>query len=525
MELVKQSVHMDRKKCVAGTQITLENDVNIPDNKPDAESIVLNKGTIVITDSKSSDNHVLVKGKLQFSLLIQSDMGGLYSVKGEIPFEEQVYMEGVVSTDTADIVPSLEDMSVDLINSRKLSVQAVAGFRLSVDTIWDEDMVTGIMVDEETDGAVECSRKKRDIAQIAIQKKDIFRMKEELELPQNYPNITELIWYDVQLLNAEFKLLEEKITIQGSAQVFLIYESEGEEGKLRTYETTIPFGGTIDCYGCKESMIPAIRFEIGTENMEVRPDFDGESRVAGLELILNMDIRMYEEDSMEYVDDAYGIEKEIELTRKDSVYKKVLLCNNDKLKVSGKLEAPKVTDGILQILHSDAVIQTDEIRQEEEKIVAEGAIRLQVLLSTGESERPYTKAEGYLPFTYEVDLPAYKDKCSYELQPVLSALMVSLSGSGDIEAKAVLLFNPIVFEDMNMPGITEMRVWEADQDRRNRLPGIVGYMVQEGDGLWEIGKRYYVPVSQILEFNNLSGENVRAGDKLLIVRQGRTKAD
>ena len=59
--------------------------------------------------------------------------------------------------------------------------------------------------------------------------------------------------------------------------------------------------------------------------MEVRPDFDGESRVAGLELILNMDIRMYEEDSMEYVDDAYGIEKEIELTRKDSVYKKAFI--------------------------------------------------------------------------------------------------------------------------------------------------------------------------------------------------------
>lgn len=525
MELVKQSVHMDRKKCVAGTQITLENDVNIPDNKPDAESIVLNKGTIVVTDSKSSDNHVLVKGKLQFALLIQSDMGGLYSVKGEIPFEEQVYMEGATAADTADIISSLEDMSVDLINSRKLSVQAVAGFKLSVDTIWDEDMVTGIMVNEETDGAVECSRKKRDIAQIAIQKKDIFRMKEELELPQNYPNMIELIWYDVQLLNVEFKLLEEKITVQGSAQIFLIYESEGEEGKLRTYETTIPFGGTIDCYGCKESMIPAIRYEIGTENMEVRPDFDGESRVAGLELILNMDIKMYEEDNMEYVDDAYGIEKEIELTRKDSVYKKILLCNNDKLKISGKLEAPKVTDGILQILHSDAMVQVDEVRQDDEKIIAEGAVRLQVLLSTGESEKPYTKAEGYLPFSYEADLPASQNKCSYELQPVLSALMISLSGSGDIEAKAVLLFNLIIFEDMNMPCITEMRVWEADQERRSRLPGIVGYMVQEGDGLWEIGKRYYVPVSQILEFNNLSGENVRAGDKLLIVRQGRAKTD
>lgn len=525
MELLKQSIHMDRKKCVAGTQITLENDVNIPDNKPDAESVVLSRGTIVITDSKSSDNHVTVKGKLQFALLIQSDLGGLFSVNGEIPFEEQVYMEGASAADTVDITSSLEDMTVDLINSRKLSVQAVAGFKLCVDAIWDEDMVTGIMVNEDMDGEVECSRKRKNIAQIAIQKKDIFRMKEELELPQNYPNITELIWHDVQLLNVEFKLLEEKITIQGSAQVFLIYESEGEEGRLKTYETTIPFGGTIDCYGCKESMIPAIRFEIGTENVEVRPDFDGESRVVGLELILNMDIKMYEEDDMEYVEDAYGIEKEIELTKKDSTYKKILLNNNDKLKISGKLEAPKVTDGILQILHSDAMIQVDELKEEEGKIIAEGAIRLQVLLSTGESEKPYTKAEGYLPFTYEAELPSYKDKCGFELQPVLSTLMVSLSGSGDIEAKAVIIFNLLVFEDMNLQGITEMRVFEADQERRNKLPGIIGYMVQEGDELWEIGKRYYVPVSQILEFNNLSGESVRAGDKLLIVRQGKTKAD
>lgn len=525
MELLKQSIHMDRKKCVAGTQITLENDVNIPDNKPDAESVVMSRGTILITDSKSSDNHVTVKGKLQFALLIQSDLGGLYSVNGEIPFEEQVYMEGVSAADAVDITSSLEDMTIDLINSRKLSVQAVAGFKLCVDAIWDEDMVTGIMVNEDADGEVECSRKKKNIAQIAIQKKDIFRMKEELELPQNYPNITELIWHDVQLLNVEFKLLEEKITVQGSAQVFLIYESEGEEGRLRTYETTIPFGGTIDCYGCKESMLPAIRFEIGTENMEVRPDFDGESRVVGLELILNMDIKMYEEENMEYVEDAYGIEKEIELTRKDSVYKKVLLSNSDKLKVSGKLEAPKITDGILQILHSDALVQMDELKEEEGKIIAEGAIRLQVLLSTGESEKPYAKAEGYLPFTYETELPSYKDKCSFELQPALSTLMVSLSGSGDIEAKAVIVFNLLVFEDMNIQGITEMKVWEADQERRNKLPGIIGYMVQEGDELWEIGKRYYVPVSQILEFNNLSGENVRAGDKLLIVRQGRAKTD
>lgn len=522
MELVKQNIHMDRIKCLAGTQITLENDVNIPDNRPDAENVVLKKGMIVVDESRTSENHVFLKGKLLFSLLIQSETGGLYAVNGEIPFEEQVYMEGITSADTPDIVPALEDMSVTLINSRKLSVQAVAGFKLCVNTLWDEEMVTGVFVNEEADGEVECRKRKKEMAQIAIQKKDIFRMKEEMELPQNYPNIMEIIWNNVQLLNVECKLLEEKIAVQGSAQIFLLYESEGEDGRLRTYETTIPFGGTIDCYGCKETMIPAIRFEAGVPNIDVRPDFDGEERAVGLELILNMDIRLYEEDTLEYVDDAYGIDKEIELTRGDSFYKKLLLCNSDKVKVSGQLEAPKVTEGILQILHTDANVQMDEVRREEGKITAEGAIQVQLLLATGENDKPFEKAEGYLPFTYETDLHKNKSNCSFEFQPVLSTIMTSLSGNGEIEAKAIINFNILVFENVTESKITEMKVREADQEKRSRLPGIIGYRVQEGDELWEIGKRYYVPVAQILEFNHLSGENVRAGDKILIVKQGRS---
>lgn len=521
MELVKQNIHMDRIKCLASTQITMENDVNIPDNRPDAANVVMSRGAIVIDESRSSDNHVLVKGRLLFSMLIQSEMGGLYSVQGEIPFEEQVYMEGIEATDTADVMATLEDMTVNMINSRKLSVQAVAGLKLCVDNLSDEEMVTGILVSQEADGTVECRKKKKDVVQITMQKKDLFRIKEELELPQNYPNIMEIIWSNVQLLNVECKLLEEKIAVQGSVQVFLIYESEGEEGKLRTYETTLPFGGTIDCYGCRETLLPVIRFEAGIPNIEVRADFDGEERAVGLEMPLNMDIRLYEEENLEYVEDAYGIDKEIELTRKEAFYKKLLLCNSDKLKVSGQLETQKTSDGIMQILHTDAAVQLDEIRQEAGKITAEGAIKMQLLLATGESERPYAKTEGYLPFTYETDLHTDNAKCSCEVQPMLSAVMASMSGNGEIEVKAIINFNVLAFENATESKIAEMRVVEADLEKRSRLPGIIGYMVQEGDALWDIGKRYYVPVSQILEFNNLSGDNVKAGDKLLIVKQGK----
>ena len=44
--------------------------------------------------------------------------------------------------------------------------------------------------------------------------------------------------------------------------------------------------------------------------------------------------------------------------------------------------------------------------------------------------------------------------------------------------------------------------------------------IQPGDTLWDIGKRYYVPVSQLKEVNELPTEEISAGDKILVVKGG-----
>ena len=40
MELVRKNIHMDRIKGQASTQITLEDDINISDSKPDASKLI-----------------------------------------------------------------------------------------------------------------------------------------------------------------------------------------------------------------------------------------------------------------------------------------------------------------------------------------------------------------------------------------------------------------------------------------------------------------------------------------------------
>ena len=51
----------------------------------------------------------------------------------------------------------------------------------------------------------------------------------------------------------------------------------------------------------------------------------------------------------------------------------------------------------------------------------------------------------------------------------------------------------------------------------NNMPGITGYIVKNGDTLWNIAKQFYTTVEDIKEMNDIN-EEVKQGQKLLIVK-------
>ena len=59
---------------------------------------------------------------------------------------------------------------------------------------------------------------------------------------------------------------------------------------------------------------------------------------------------------------------------------------------------------------------------------------------------------------------------------------------------------------------------EAVLEHQEKLPGFAIYYVKPGDSLWQIGKKYYVSVGRIKEMNNMTEDDIKAGDKLLIVK-------
>ena len=55
---------MDRTRVQALTQFALEDDLNIPENKPDINVLNLEKGELVVDEIKPSMDFVIVRGRL-----------------------------------------------------------------------------------------------------------------------------------------------------------------------------------------------------------------------------------------------------------------------------------------------------------------------------------------------------------------------------------------------------------------------------------------------------------------------------
>lgn len=512
MELIKKNIHLDRIKCRASSQITLEDDRNVPDQKPDMERILFKRGRVEIDEWKTSEDHVTVKGRLQFSILYMTEGGYVSRMDGEIPFDEQIYMEGIGNGDTVEIQTELEDLKIEMINSRKLSLHALLSLSLCAPELYEEELATELY----HEGAVETKKSLLSLTEVAIVKKDIVRLKQEMEMPQSYPNIFEILWEDAEPAGITFEAMDGEIRMQGELRVFLLYEGEGDEKNLHCFEKVIPFQEMLECQGCREGMIPEISCQVSHNEIEVRADFDGEDRVACLELAFDLDMKLYEQEQIETLTDVYGIENDVQVIRGQGSFNRELIRAFGKTKLAEQVKLPAGEEGIVEICHADGTVRVEETQYTENAAIIVGTLFLTVLYQGGEERLFSFSIE--LPFSYELEAANVTQACCHRLTAALEQLAVARLAADELDVKAVLSFALTAICSSQEEVIKEVTASEGDAADRKAMPGIVVHIARANEELWGLGKKYYVPLQRLRELNHLSSDTLKEGEKILIVR-------
>ena len=154
----------------------------------------------------------------------------------------------------------------------------------------------------------------------------------------------------------------------------------------------------------------------------------------------------------------------------------------------------------------------------ENGILVEGSMQVKVLYITGEDEAPYGCATAQIPYRYTLEVPEIAPEDMGKVRAEVEQLQVTMLDGEEMDVKAVLSFSTVVFKNVPVELIGQVTVEELDAGRMSSLPGMVVYMVKEGDNLWNIGKKYYMPVESLRALNELENDEIKPGQKLLLVK-------
>ena len=535
MQLNKIKLHSCTTFASAQSQITLDDDYNVPDYRPDIVKVLKEKGELHFDEVKAAAGAAWLKGRLVFRVLYRSDQenGKISCLKGEIPFQEKLNMDGVQEYDVIQASGEIEDLTIGVIHSRKISVRAVILLKTEEPREKEDELCVGI----EADDGCEKRYRNTNILQLLCMKRDQCRQKSEITLPSSKPNVQEILWKSLEIRNLDTKMGQDGVKLSGEVLISVLYQEEEETDRVQWYETVIPLDCGVECdAGTEADIIYKVKAEPTSMELEVKPDYDGEERVLVLELVMNLDIRIWKEQEISMLEDVYSLKKEIIPVCTGVTLHHISVKNDSQCRLTEQMELAESQEKILQICSCEGTVHLESTELTEQGVRAEGILVTELLYITTDDQMPIGSAREIYPFEQFIEIPQQtvrteqnkpegtetleqKNKLQTELDCRISQLSAVMLDQDHVEIKAVIGLNLLAFEQEQIDNITDTCEEPLDMEQLQKRPGLVGYIAKDGDSLWSIAKENHTTVEDILQDNHRTDENLRRGDKILIVKK------
>jgi hypothetical protein len=496
--------------------MTIDEDINVPDIKPDIDKILQSNCVVNITGIDVYDSKVIVKGDFNCKVLYVplNDSKPVHNMISLIPIEENINMDDVVKNDIIKTEYVIEEMKITPINTRKINIKSI----LQVKVIVDEKKEMYVPMDISGAESVQSKWDDITICTMHTSKKEIYKVKDELALPSSKPNIMEILWYDRTLKNKEIRLLDDKINVKGTIALATLYLGESGENKLEFVENEIPFNGVIECNGVNEDMYHDIDIKIIDDKIQIRPDADGEERVLSIDIVTSLDIKVYSEEKNNVLADVYSLSNELNLDREVVKYETLLCKNQSQCKIKETIEIDSNEPEIMQIYYATGDVNIDNIDIYEDKVEVEGVAFCKIMYVAADDNSPINVYNTVIPFNQVIDAEGIREDCRMSIRPSVNYINCSMLGEKEVEVKCGVTLDAIIFDNKELDVISGISEEELDGNKIQSIPSVVGYIVKDNETLWDIAKTYYTKVDNIRETNNLDVGEVKRGDKLIIVK-------
>ncbi len=539
--LMSSKLKMRDMKQKDPIRMTLEEDILVPDVKPDLADILAMDGKIKLSDKEIHTGAETSAVRISGDLILQTiyipehmtDKEPIVSIESKIPFKNDAEMKAGPNSDLT-MSPTIESMDFTVINERKFRVRATVIFGVKEYSNVDIEVFEGLR-DEE----VQMLKEKIQLTDVALRKTDTIEVKDDMTLKENMPEVLNVLKYDVNIVENHKQVTKEKAVINASVNCNILYlGADGNTDAVKSMETgpdeeiesTVPvlYQGKTEFtqfirldgdYNSGEEN-PAgskVNFNISSLNLTAKEDGNGRKGLFELDMSVDTGLELYKNIEKEIVTDVYHHQKDVKFDTDEIGV--MALGGSGVAEVSAReiVNVPEKYGNVDKVAYVSGNIIEKRSFIDQSKSVVEGVVNVNVICTSADEKNSVFSLTQEIPFRSAMEIPGITSDMVANNDIALKELWFDKINNKQIEVNAGILVNAAVSSQIKHQLVKNVSFLESPQDS-NPVPGIILYVARTGDTIWNIAKKYRTTIDDIKKINDLElGKEISPGTKLLIV--------
>lgn len=502
IEIIKDFIKVEELKGACALQTLVETEVYLNTNKQEIESILWVEARPEILNTKIIKDKLIVNGKLKFNIVYKNaEEESINTLDAIKDFKEEIEIQGATEEMESQIKSNIEYIEYDL-GENRIDLRALVNLSALVEETREIEAIKEIL-----------GRDDLQVLEESIRYKEVYgreisyaNVKEEIVVNENKAAIEKVIRFSIEAKELQTLVADDRMILSAEALVSMIYLSGNQVNHINE---SIPFNHFIEMPGVFRESLGEVKLEVVEGIYEIVEDDLGELRIIDLEINIRVDGKVYDHRTRPIVVDLYSTKGKINIEKEDiNILENVdSLVHEESINIDIGIDALEVLD-----LHEDFNILEKRIIDDE--IVIEGLLTIEVFYidrTSGDvrnfKEHFPCKSNIYFDgddYGLVIDVDAKLGELDYEIKKDILSI--------DNQIK----YNINLNKEKAVQSINNIEETEDLIDLKSK-PSITIYIVQKGDILWDIAKRYSTTIDDILSSNNLeSSYEINVGDKIII---------
>lgn len=512
IELVKENIECEQLLGENTIDTVVKSEYLIPDTHPDVKEILSLEAKPYVMNKEVLQDKVFLEGQIEYNVLYLAADGDKYAVHNvnySSKFSDYVEIKGSEHAMACEGECYVEHMDCGIINERKVSIEGIIKLKAEVYNNQNFEVIKDVI----GAGDIQFLRNPSSVDKIMGSLNADLVAKSHIQISSDKPEIGNILKCDVNVHKKEVKVEDRKVNISAFASINILYRGK-DSNEICNVQDDVFINKELEVENALDVMDNFTVFTVDAQQFDIKEDDLGENRIIDTEVLIKAAVKIMHKEEMNVIEDAYSPSIILEMNKKNYEVNVIQGQSLNQTIVKGNLEVGENNPKPKEVINCNGSAVVTDKKIVEDKVVVEGIVDTSVLYKTDIPEKYIQVAQDSIPFTCTLDIPQAK----IDMQCVARVNLESIEAfveADTIAVKAVVEVYSRVNYNTNREFLVNIEPVEGEMPKKKG--SITIYVVQNGDSLWKVAKKYFCTVDSLIGINELENpEELKPGQKLII---------